>query len=163
MRPFLQKKAGATYFANSGVTVNVRKHNMEYIFALKGGWHAVISLSITQDGVFIMANLGNITEQLEKILPKLKLKPEEHKQFTDILEGKSEYTMMSIDLDGNGLTSGITKQLDVPVKPHLQILGDPTVQKEASKLFELAFDTYWDLRKSPYPELQSLSDYFYDR
>lgn len=149
MRAFLQKKAGATYFADSGVTVNVRKHNMEYIFALKGGWHAVISLSITQDGVFIMANLGNITGQLEKILPKLKLKPGEHKRFIDILEGKSEYTMMSIDLDGNGLTSGIAKKLDVQVKPHLQILGDPTVQKEASKLFELAIDTYWDLYKSP--------------
>lgn len=163
MRPFLQKKAGATYFADSGVTVNVRKHNMEYIFALKGGWHAVVSMSITQDGVFIMANLGNINEQLEKILPKLKLKPGEHKQFIDILEGRSEYTMMCIDLDGNGLTSGIAKQLDVPVKPHLQILGDPIVQKEASKLFELAFDIYWDLRKSPHPELQSLSDCFYDR
>ena len=163
MRQFLQKKAGATYFAGSGVTVNVRKHNMEYIFALKGGWHAVVSMSITQDGAFIMANLGNINEQLEKILPMLKLKPEEHKQFFDILEGKSDYTLICIDLDGNGITSGIAKHLDIPVKPHLQMLGDPAVQKEASKLFELAFDIYWDLHKSPHPEIKALTEYFFDR
>lgn len=70
---------------------------------------------------------------------------------------------MCIDLDGNGLTSGIAKQLDMPVKPHLQLLGDPAVQKEASKLFELAFDIYWDLHKSSHPDIVSLTEFFYDR
>lgn len=161
MRAFLQKKAGATYFNGSNVTVNVRKHNMEYVFALKGGWHAVISMTIAEDGVFIMANLGNLSDQLDKIMPNLKLKPAEHRQFIDILEGKSEYSMINIDLDGNGSTSNIAKQLDIPLKPHLQILGDPTVMKEVAKLFDIVYDIYWDLYKSPHPELRALTHYFY--
>ena len=36
MRGFLQKKAGATYFSGSSVTMNVRKSNLEFIFALEG-------------------------------------------------------------------------------------------------------------------------------
>ncbi len=163
MRAFLQKKAGATYFGDSDVTVNVRKHNMEYIFALKGGWHAVVSMTITRDGVLMMANLNDMNEQLHKILPNVKLKPDEHKQFTDILEGKSEYQMMDIDLDGNGITSCIYKKLDIQVKPHLQILGDVTVQSEASKLFELTIGIYLDLFKSNHPEFKALTECFYDR
>ena len=32
---FLLKKAGATYFSESSVTVNVRKSNLEFIIALE--------------------------------------------------------------------------------------------------------------------------------
>lgn len=161
MRSFLQKKAGATYFGDSAMTVNVRKRNMEYIFALNGGWHAVVSLLVTQEGVTVMANLGNITEQLSKIVPQLTIKPGEHKKFFDILEGKSEYDMITIDL-GEGMTSGITKTLEITSKPHIQILGDPEVIKAANKLFEHVLEIYLDLNQSKYPDLKALTKFFYD-
>lgn len=162
MRSFLQKKAGATYFSDSNVTVSVRKHNFEIIFALNGGWHAVISFTSTPDGVIMLAGLGSMSDELDKILPSLRLKPGEHSKFIEMLEGKSEYHMLCVDFDGKGHQSGIGKRIDSGKKPHLQILGDPSIHLEAEKLFRHTLDIYSDLQKSPYPSLKSLTSHFID-
>lgn len=162
MRSFLQKKAGATYFSNSPITASIRKHNMEFIFALNGGWHAVISFTPTPDGVMMLAALGSMSDTLDKIIPTLRLKPGEHTKFIDIIEGKSEYQLMNVDFDGKGLETGIGKIINGDVKPHLQLLGDYDIQVEAEKLYRLMLDIYNNLRKSPYPSLKSLTDHFYD-
>ncbi len=162
MRSFLQKKAGATYFGNSTVTVSIRKHNLEFIFSLKGGWHAVVSVLPMEHGVVLMACLGNFAEQIDKLLPDLRLKPGDHPKFIDILEGKSQYGLLKIDIDDKGLESGICKELKGLHKPHLQLLGNPDVQKEASKLFDHTLSLYFELDKSPYEALKSLTNCFYD-
>lgn len=162
MRSFLQKKAGATYFGNSNVTVSIRKHNLEFIFALKGGWHAVVSVLPMAHGVVLMACLGNFAEEIDKILPDLRLKSGDHRKFTDLLEGKEEYRLLKIDIDDKGLESGICKELKDVHKPHLQILGDPEIQKEANKLLDTTLSLYFELDKSTYPSLKALTECFYD-
>lgn len=162
MRSFFQKKSGATYFCDRNVTVSIRKHNLEYIFALKGGWHAVVSVIPTETGVILMSCLGKLSEELEKIVPSLTLKSGEHTKFIEILEGKSDYRILNIDLDGKCLESGIGIELSGLHMPHLQLLGDPNIQKEASNLFERTISLYFELDKSPYPSLKSLTNCFYD-
>lgn len=44
MRAFFQKKAGATYFQKSNITSSIRKNDIELIFLLDKGWHAVVNL-----------------------------------------------------------------------------------------------------------------------
>lgn len=135
MRSFLQKKAGATYFNESNVTANIRKNNFEYIFALSGGWHAVISVIPAPEGVILMACLDGISDELDRIVPSLRLKPGEHTKFTEILEGKSGYRLLNIDVEGRGkLEAGICKVLEGKRAPHLQLLGVPEIQIEAEKL-----------------------------
>lgn len=163
MRSFLQKKAGATYFADSEVTASIRKHNLELIFALKGGWHAVVSMIPTPEGVILMACLGNFLEQLDKILPSLKLKSGEHSKFLEILEGESGFGVMRMDLDGKGMESGIGKRFEGMQKQHLQLLGDPEIQKAASQLFNQTLSLYFELDKSTYPALKALTECFYDK
>ncbi len=162
MRSFLQKKAGATYFADSGVTANIRKHNLELIFSLKGGWHAVVTIVPTEIGVVMIGGLGKMGEELEKLVPKLCLKSGEHTKFTDILEGKGDFRLLHVEIDSDGIESGIGKEYPGMMMPHLQLLGDPTLQKDAHKLANELLSVYHDLRKSPYPSLQKLSNYFFD-
>ena len=163
MRAFLQKKAGATYFNGSAVTVNVRKSNLEFIFALEGGWHAVVSVVPSQDGVILIACLGSISDELNRVLPTLKVKQDEHTQFFDLLERKGEYEMVNVNVEGNEMVGGIGKIMKGKRMPHLQLLGDREVQVEAQKICNLALSVYWDLFKSEYALIKGLSKYFYDR
>lgn len=162
MRSFLQKKAGATYFADSAVTANIRKHNLELIFALGGGWHAVVSIVPTEVGVVLIGGLGKMGDELEKLVPKLRLKPGEHQKFIDILEAKGDFKMLHVEIDSDGMESGIGKEYPGMMKQHLQLLGDPTLQKDAQKLANELLDIYYDLRKSSYQALKDLTNYFYD-
>lgn len=162
MRSFLQKKAGATYFSSSSVTASIRKHNLEFIFALKGGWHAVVSVVPSPEGVFILACLGTISDQLDRILPSLLLKPGEHTKFTDVLKQKSGYGILAIDANDKGIESGIGKLIKGKSKPHLQLLGDVELHREAEKLCNLTLEVYTDLNHSPYPALKDLTKCFYD-
>lgn len=162
MRSFLQKKAGATYFSNSPITASIRKHNMEFIFSLSGGWHAVVSFTPTPDGVVMLAGLGSMSDTLDRVIPTLRLKPGEHTKFIDIIGGKSEYQFMNVNFSGKGDGAGIGKMIKMEPRPHMQLLGDPDIHEEAEKLYRLMLDIYNDLRKSPYPFLKSLTDHFYD-
>ena len=162
MRSFLQKKAGATYFSESNVTASIRKHNLEFIFTLRGGWHAVISVIPSPEGVFILACLGQISTELDRIVPTIVLKPCEHNKFTDVLEQKAGFSIMCIDADGKGIESGIGKLIKGKRMPHLQLLGDVDLHIEAEKLCNLTLELYSDLQKSSYPALKNLTKFFYD-
>lgn len=163
MRAFIQKKAGATYFSKSSVTANIRKHNLEIIFALKNGWHAVISITPMAEGAYLIAYLGKVADEIDRIVPTLCIKPGEHQKFIDILEDKGEYRLLCMEDENGEMESGFGKILKGKVMQHLQLLGDPEVLQEAEKLCTLTLEVYTDLRKSLYPDLKSLTDHFYDR
>lgn len=163
MRAFLQKKAGATSFGKSNVTTNIRKHNLEVIFSLKSGWHAVVSITPMAEGAYLIACLGKVADEIDRIVPTLCLKPGEHQMFIDILGNKDGYQLLCMEDENGEMESGFGKILKGKVMQHLQLLGDPEVLQEAEKLCNLCLEVYTDLRKSPYPALKSLTDHFFDQ
>ena len=162
MRSFFQKKAGATYLKGFNLTIAIRKNEIEYIFALEGGWHAVINMIFDRDMILLFANLGKFSHEMDKVLGKVSFKDGEMPKLTGMLSGKSIYTFMEVDTDGKGLTTGVGRRLPVQEKHPLEIIGDPNIHKEAGDLVNHLLKFYHELRESDKTLLRSLADSFYD-
>lgn len=162
MRAFFQKKAGATYFKGTILSVNIRKNEIEFVFALDGGWHAVINMLLDRDMILLFANLGKFSSELDKVLPKVSFKDGEMPKLTGMMSGKSIYTFMEIDSDGKGLTTGIARRLPAQNRHPLEIIGDPNIHKEAGDFVDYLLKFYHELDKSDKLLLRPLTDCFYD-
>lgn len=162
MRKFLQRRAGATYFANSRVTVNIRKYYVEYIFSIPDGWHIVVNVMPSDKEILFFVNLGSFVSEVEKVLPGVKMKPEELQKFRDTLEGKDGFEMVSIDPDSDGETSGFARRKKNEGALNIfSIIGNPEVMSEAILLQNRVTQIFNELSDCSIPQLKSLTHLFF--
>lgn len=161
MRAFLQKIAGATYFQNSNLTVSIRKSTIEFIFALKGGWHAVVNLIVNPAVITILANLVGFTDKLDEILPEISFSPEEMPKLSDLLQGNIEFQILHVESDTKDGACGIGLTIPNTHTDQLQIIGDSEVLKAASGLVNYILSLYHELSKTDKTTLRPLTNTFY--
>jgi len=162
MRAFFQKKAGATYFQKCNFTISIRKSEIEFIYALEKGWHAVINVIINPDDVTLLIVLPDFATKLDDSLSQLTFRPGEMSKFSALLQGKSDYRILDIEPDGKDQACGIGLTIPNQIKNPFNVIGDTEIYKAGGKLVNYALSLYHELSHSDKAPLKSLTDCFYD-
>lgn len=162
MRAFLQKKAGATYFQKCNFTVSVRKSEIEFIYALEKGWHAVINVIINPDDVTLLVALPNFSAKLDDSLDQLTFREGEMPKFSSLLQGKSDYRILDINPGDKDQACGIGFTMPNRLKDPLKAIGDTEITETGGKLVNYALSLYHELFRSDKAPLRSLTACFYD-
>jgi len=162
MRAFFQKKAGATYFQKCNFTISIRKSEIEFIYALEKGWHAVINVIINPNDVTLLVVLPNFAKKLDDSSSQLTFRPGEMPKFSALLQGKSGYRILDIEPDGKDHTCGIGLTMQNKLKDPFKVIGDAEITEAGGKLVNYVLSLYHELSHSEKAPLKSLTDCFYD-
>jgi len=162
MRAFFQKKAGATYFQKCNFTISIRKSEIEFIYALEKGWHAIINVIINPDDITLLVVLPDFATKLDELLSQLTFRQGEMPEFSALLQGKSGYRILDISPGSKDHTCGIGLTIPNRLKDPFKIIGDTEIDEAGGKLVNFALSLYHELSHSEKIPLKSLTDCFYD-
>lgn len=145
MRAFFQKKAGATYFQKCNFTISIRKSEIEFIYALEKGWHAVINVIINPDDVTLLVVLPDFASKLDNSLAKLTFRQGEMPLFSALLQGKSGYRILDIEPNGKDHTCGIGLTMPNELNDPFKVIGDAEITEAGGKLVNYVLSLYHEL------------------
>lgn len=137
----------------------IRKFHMELYFKLEGGWCACINLIPAAEGLYLVADTGDLDEDFEKVLPKVGFKKGEFEVTSELITKRHQlYSFASLGMDCfKEKISGIYRLIPTPKHECiLELLGNKEVRTEARFLVKYVTRVYNELHDSPHPELKPL-------
>ncbi len=154
MRTFVQRTAGVTFYQGETSSIVIRKDYVEYVFKLEGGWFGVVNLMVHNPNEVLLfldwahffkrvtnhEDINKLLHMLEKPCPTV---------FRLLTKG-GKYSMVTLPFfDKMGISCRIPLKTDRCI---MELLGNPTVVKEAGDLLNYGLDIYHEINKScPFP------------
>ncbi len=133
----------------------IRKDYIEYVYKLQGGWYGVVNMFVSGPNEVILfldwahyfkritnhTNINKLLLSLENPCPAV---------FRLFTQG-SKYTMITLPyFDQMGIARRVSLNTDCCL---MELLGNPTVVKEAKDLLSYGLDVYHEINRScPYPD-----------